>query len=152
MSLQSYANVYSNFDPAALEADILEGSLEGGLNVCHEICDKWASDTRRVALYYEKDGGGDGVLTFAELKEQSARFANYLTAQDIGKGDRVAALLPRVPELLIANAGTLRAEAIYQPLFTAFGSGAIEYRLKLVPITRIFEALSTRKRRPLSLS
>lgn len=130
MSLLEYAKVYNNFDPAALEADILDGSLERGLNVCHEICDKWAGEPERVALYYEKDGGGEGQLTFAELKEQSARFANYLTAQGIGKGDRVAGLLPRSPELLVVIAGALRAGAVYQPLFTAFGSGAIEYRLE----------------------
>ncbi|WP_417515270.1 AMP-binding protein [Marinobacter sp.] len=130
MSLPDYADVYKNFDPAALEAEILDGSLENGLNVCHEICDKWAVDPKKVALYYEKDGGGDGVLTFAELKEQSARFANYLASQGIGKGDRVAGLLPRGPELLIVIAGALRAGAVYQPLFTAFGSGAIEYRLE----------------------
>lgn len=130
MSLPDYNDVYNNFDPAALEAAILDGRLESGLNVCHEICDKWADDPQRVALYYEKDGGGEGVLTFAELKEQSARFANYLTSCGIGKGDRVAGLLPRSPELLIVIAGALRAGAVYQPLFTAFGSGAIEYRLE----------------------
>lgn len=130
MSLPEYATVYSNFDAAALEAEILDGSLESGLNVCHEICDKWADDPQRVALYYEKDGGGDGVLTFAELKARSARFASYLKSRGIGKGDRVAGLLPRSPELLVVIAGALRAGAVYQPLFTAFGSGAIEYRLE----------------------
>ncbi len=130
MSLPEYTDVYNNFDPAALEAAILDGRLDSGLNVCHEICDKWADDPQRVALYYEKDGGGEGVLTFAELKEQSARFANYLKTCGIGKGDRVAGLLPRSPELLVVIAGTLRAGAVYQPLFTAFGSGAIEYRLE----------------------
>lgn len=130
MSLPDYNDVYNNFDPAALEAAILDGRLDSGLNVCHEICDKWADDPQRVALYYEKDGGGEGVLTFAELKEQSARFANYLKSCGIGKGDRVAGLLPRSPELMIVIAGALRAGAVYQPLFTAFGSGAIEYRLE----------------------
>lgn len=130
MSLPDYSTVYDNFDAVALEAEILDGSLGSGLNVCHEICDKWATDPGKVALYYEKAGGGDGVLTFAELKEASARFANYLRSLGIGKGDRVAALLPRTPELLIVIAGTLRAGAVYQPLFTAFGSGAIEYRFE----------------------
>ncbi|MFL1455955.1 AMP-binding protein [Marinobacter sp. GN3S48] len=130
MSLPEYTTVYNNFDAAALEAEILDGRLESGLNVCHEICDKWAADPQRVALYYEKDDGGDGVLTFAELKEKSARFANYLKSRGIGKGDRVAGLLPRSPELLVVIAGALRAGAVYQPLFTAFGSGAIEYRLE----------------------
>lgn len=130
MSLPEYTAVYNKFDPAALEAEVLDGRLDSGLNVCHEICDKWATDPQKVALYYEKEGGGDGTLTFAELKEASARFANYLKSQGIGKGDRVAALLPRTPELLIVIAGALRAGAVYQPLFTAFGSGAIEYRFE----------------------
>jgi len=130
MSVPEYTAVYNNFDPAALEAEVLDGRLDSGLNVCHEIVDKWATDPQKVALYYEREDGGDGALTFAQLKEASARFANYLKAQGIGKGDRVAALLPRTPELLIVIAGTLRAGAVYQPLFTAFGSGAIEYRFE----------------------
>lgn len=44
MSLPEYTDVYNNFDPAALEAAILDGRLDSGLNVCHEICDKWADD------------------------------------------------------------------------------------------------------------
>ncbi len=130
MSLPRYTDVYNTFDAAALEAEILDGRLDTGLNVCHEICDKWAADPGKVALYYETLDGGDGTLTFAELKAASARFANYLKAQGVSKGDRVAGLLPRGPELLVVIAGALRLGAVYQPLFTAFGSGAIEYRLE----------------------
>ena len=50
MSLPNYADVYENFDPDALAAEILDGRLDTGLNVCHEICDKWAADPGRVAL------------------------------------------------------------------------------------------------------
>lgn len=46
MSLPEYADVYKNFDPAALEVKILDGSLEHGLNVCYEICDKWTTDPK----------------------------------------------------------------------------------------------------------
>lgn len=130
MSLPQYVDAYNNFDLAALEAEVLDGRLDSGLNVCHEICDKWAANAEKVVLYYETEDGGDGVLTFAELKQASARFANYLTLQGVGKGDRVAGLLPRTPELLIVMAGAWRIGAVYQPLFTAFGSGAIEYRLE----------------------
>ena len=130
MSLPEYVDAYNNFDLAALEAEVLDGRLDSGLNVCHEICDKWAANAEKVVLYYETEDGGDGVLTFAELKQASARFANYLKLQGVGKGDRVAGLLPRTPELLIVMAGAWRIGAVYQPLFTAFGSGAIEYRLE----------------------
>jgi len=51
--------------------------------------------------------------------QKSAQFANFLKAQGIGKGDRVACLLPRVPELMVTVLGTLRAGGVYQPLFTA---------------------------------
>jgi acetyl-CoA synthetase len=53
-----------------------------------------------------------------------------LREQGIGPGDRVAVLLPRIPELLVAALGTWRAGAVYQTLFTAFGPKAIEYRLE----------------------
>jgi acetyl-CoA synthetase len=62
-------------------------------------------------------------------KEQAARFANLLMQHGIQPGDRVACPLPRIPELMIVMLGTLRAGAVYQPLFTAFGPNAIEQRI-----------------------
>lgn len=106
------------------------GDYNDGLNVCEEICDRHADDPDRVGLRYERADGTSGEMTFAELQKRAARFAGFLKSQGIGRGDRVACLLPRTPELLICVLGTLRAGAVYQPLFTAFGSGAIEYRLE----------------------
>lgn len=127
MTISNYQTFYDNFTPADIESQLV-GSLAKGFNVCEEICDRWAEDPARIGLRYE------GVTrqsehSFAELKARSAQFANYLTSQGIGKGDRVAALLPRTPELLVVILGTLKAGAVYQPLFTAFGPGAIEYRV-----------------------
>ncbi len=130
MSTEAYSAFYARFNPEQLAAEVLQGSLDTGLNVCVEICDKWASDPDRVALYYEGVERPAQALTFAQLQTSAARFANYLKSQGIGKGDRVSALLPRCPELLIVILGTLRAGAVYQPLFTAFGSGAIAYRFE----------------------
>lgn len=130
MTLPDYESVYGGFDSERLESEVLQGRLASGLNVCTEICDKWATDPERVALYHESENGTARTLTFAELQAASARFANYLTSKGVGKGHRVAGLLPRSPELLIVIAGALRAGAVYQPLFTAFGSGAISYRLE----------------------
>ncbi|NVK44461.1 MAG: AMP-binding protein [Oceanospirillaceae bacterium] len=127
MSTQAYEGFYRDFSPALIE-QALVGSLDRGFNVCEEICDRWA-DGDRVGLYYEGIDRPASQHSFSELRAQSARFANYLKSIGIGKGDRVAGLLPRTPELLVVVLGTLRAGAVYQPLFTAFGSGAIEYRL-----------------------
>lgn len=130
MNLPDYLSSYTSFDAKQLESQVLQGSLESGLNVCSEICDRWADDPKRVALYHEALDGSSRAFTFAELQVASAQFANYLTSQGIGKGDRVAGLLPRSPELMIVILGTLRVGGVYQPLFTAFGSGAISYRVE----------------------
>ncbi|HEY5717979.1 MAG TPA: AMP-binding protein [Motiliproteus sp.] len=126
MSATAYQDFMDGFSPELIEAE-LQGSRAEGFNVCTEICDRWA-DSGKVALRHQSTDGTVSELTFAELKVRAAQFANYLSSQGIGKGDRVACLLPRTPQLLIVVLGTLRAGAVYQPLFTAFGSGAIEYR------------------------
>jgi len=110
-------------------AAMLSGDLETGLNVCVECCDRHA-DGDRVALYWEGVDGSSSVHTFAEFRDDAARFANFLEDQGIGPGDRVAVMLPKLPELMVAALGVWRAGAVYMPMFTAFGPKAIEYRLE----------------------
>lgn len=127
MSTAEYTAFYDAFTPSHLEST-LQGSLTDGLNACVECCDRHAG-TDRIALHWEGTDGAQSTLGFDELQRQAARFANLLTQHGIGPGDRVAGLLPRIPELLVVIMGTLRAGAVYQPLFTAFGTKAITDRL-----------------------
>ncbi|SIS55582.1 AMP-binding protein [Insolitispirillum peregrinum] len=127
-TLPSYDRYLADFDFQALAAEVLSGSLSDGLNACIECCDRHATDPARVALEWENKDGARETVTFAELSRRSARFANILTAHGIKPGDRVAGLLPRIPDLLTVILGTWRAGAVYQPLFTAFGPKAIEHR------------------------
>jgi len=117
---------------AAFTADSLKpqfvGDFEKGMNAAIECCDRHAQNGR-VALYWEGQDGRSTSHTFEELKDASSRFANFLVSQGVQPGDRVAGLLPRIPELLVVILGTWRAGAVYQPLFTAFGPKAIEYRV-----------------------
>ena len=83
----------------------------------------------RIALFWEGRDGTGATYTFTDLQDKAARFANYLLAQGVKKGDKVAGLLPRNIELLITVFATWRIGAVYQPLFTAFGPKAIEHRL-----------------------
>jgi len=100
-----------------------------GLNVCVECCDRHA-DSDRVALFWEGADGSSSTHTFSELRDDAARFANVLRDLGIGPGDRVAVMLPRIPELMVVALGVWRAGAVYAPMFTAFGPKAIEYRLE----------------------
>lgn len=127
-SLPTYENFVRDFRPADI-AGMLSGDLASGINVCYEACDRHAP-SGRIALRWEGVYGESAEFTYAQLQEQSARFANFLHAQGIGPGDRVACLLPRIPELIIVALGTWRVGGVYLPLFTAFGPKAIEYRLE----------------------
>lgn len=104
------------------------GDFEIGINAAIECCDRHCG-VGRIALNWEGQDGCSRSLSFDELRDLSCRFANYLIDLGIKPGDRVAGLLPRIPELLVVIIGTWRAGAVYQPLFTAFGPKAIEYRV-----------------------
>lgn len=125
--LQDYEKAYADFDLGAA-LSVLSKDPALGVNACFECCDRHAG-SHRVALIWEGQNGQSKTYTFDQLKDLSAQFAQVLVACGVQPGDRVAGLLPRTPELLITILGTWRAGAVYQPLFTAFGSKAIEYRV-----------------------
>lgn len=128
MTLRDYKQAYHAFNLDAAAA-LLSDGFSNNLNACIECCDRYANDAGRIALYTENQQGVSAQYTFAQLKEYSARFANFLKSRGVKPGDRVAALLPRTLELVIVILGTWRLGAVYQPLFTAFGGQAIAYRL-----------------------
>ncbi|WP_460096299.1 AMP-binding protein [Pseudomonas sp. S3_C01] len=125
--MRDYSSATSQFDYLHTVNTALHGSLEA-LNACVECCDRHALPGR-IALFWEGRDGSDATWTYRDLQDNAARFANFLRAQGIGKGDKVAGLLPRTAELLIVVLATWRIGAVYQPLFTAFGPKAIEHRL-----------------------
>ncbi|HEX6945076.1 MAG TPA: acetate--CoA ligase, partial [Casimicrobiaceae bacterium] len=61
----------------------------------------------------------------------SNRFANLLGALGVGRGERVFACCGRIPELYVAALGTLKAGAVFCPLFSAFGPEPLRQRLAL---------------------
>ena len=126
--MREYDTAYRDFSVELLERQILKGRLVEGLNACVECCDRW-TDNGRVALEWIGRDFVRETVTFLALQDAAGRFANLLRSYDIGAGDVVAGLLPRVPELLVVVLGTWRVGAIYQPLFTAFGPAAIYQRV-----------------------
>ncbi len=99
------------------------------VNVAATLADRHV-DSQHVALDWHGRNGERRQLSFAELAEASARFAGLLASRGVGKGDRVAMVMPRVPETVIAMLGIWRAGAIYVPIFSAFGADAIRMRLQ----------------------
>jgi len=102
-----------NMAVAAVDRHVAAGT--GGRRALRFIDRDW----RRVDLSYE------------ELQQQCNRFANVLHALGVTRGDCVATLLGRVPELFVSVLGTLKAGAICSSLFSAFGPEPLKTRLQL---------------------
>ncbi|MGW6377780.1 AMP-binding protein [Rhodococcus sp. NPDC055112] len=68
-------------------------------------------------------------LSYGELRAESSKFAAALAELGVEPGDCVATLMGKSAELVIALLGIWRRGAVHVPLFTAFASPAIAFRL-----------------------
>jgi long-chain acyl-CoA synthetase len=68
-------------------------------------------------------------VTYAELADQSARMATWLTGRGIEAGDRVALMLPNLPAFPVIYYGALRLGAIVVPMNPLFKRREISFYL-----------------------
>jgi acetyl-CoA synthetase len=66
---------------------------------------------------------------YATLDGAASRFADGLRREGVQPGETVAVLAGRVPELLVAVLGTLRAGAVATVLFASYGPEPVQRRL-----------------------
>jgi acetyl-CoA synthetase len=112
----------------------LDGLPSGqGPNIAHEAVDRHAAGSggQHVALRCLSRLGLHRDITYAELADQTNRFANALGSLGVQPGDRVFVVAGRIPELVIAALGTLKARAIFAPLFAAFGPEPLLARCRI---------------------
>jgi acetyl-CoA synthetase len=99
-------------------------------NIARDCCGKWAAEApSRTALLWEDESGASATYTFGELQLAANRLSNALAALGVGRGDRVALLLPQRPEMAIAYLAIFQMGAIALPLSHLFGPEALEYRM-----------------------
>jgi acetyl-CoA synthetase len=100
-------------------------------NIAVDVCERWAArDPGRLAVLHVRPDGGVDEISYGTLSEVSNRLANVLTAHGISRGDRVAILLPQMPEVVAAHVATYKAGAVALPLALLFGVDALSYRLR----------------------
>src|SRR2546426_12765160 len=80
-------------------------------------------------MIWEDWRGTSRKVSFGELQDLSNRFANVLEAHGVERGDRVATLLPSLPETAAVFLGTYKRGAILLSLSILYGDEGIEHRL-----------------------
>jgi len=83
----------------------------------------------KLALIWEGEDGEVRRLTYAQLSAEVCRFAGALRRLGVEKGDRVGLFMPLTPEVAIALLACAKLGAVFIPLFSGYGPGAIASRL-----------------------
>jgi len=109
-----------------------EWRIPPSFNIAHVACDAWAErEPSRVCLQHFSPEGRHLAMTYGALRERSSALTNGLRSLGIGRGDRVALLLPQGFDTVVAHMAIYRLGAIALPLALLFGEEALEYRLRM---------------------
>jgi len=82
----------------------------------------------RTAILFRGETGAAREISYAELNAEVARFAAALQAAGVGIGDRVAGLLPNIPEAAIAMLATTALGATWSSVSPDLGVDAVVAR------------------------
>lgn len=86
------------------------------------------------AIVFWNELGRQNQLSFNELYLQTARLASWLRSQGIGPGDRIAALLPNIPEAIIVMLAAASLGATFSSCSPDFGvPGAVDRFKQIAP-------------------
>jgi len=104
----------------------------GGINIADVAVFRHAigAQANKVALRWRGKRGDTRDISYRELADSARRFGNALRALGTKPGEVVFALCPRIPELFAAAFGTLAIQAVFSPLFAAFGPDPIATRVR----------------------
>jgi acetyl-CoA synthetase len=108
-------------------------SADCGSNITHAAVDRHAEgvSSNRAALRWPADNGNRIELTYADLQEESSRFAGVLAELGVKSGEVVACYTGRIPALYFTALGAWRARCVFCPLFSDFGPEPVVHRLAI---------------------
>ena len=105
----------------------------GETNTCYNALDFHIENGQgdQVALIYDSPVT-DTIrkYTYAELRDEVAKFAGVLAAQNVQKGDRVIVYMPMIPEAAIAMLACARIGAIHSVVFGGFAAKELATRIE----------------------
>jgi acetoacetyl-CoA synthetase len=98
---------------------------EARLNFAENLLDGRGRAAGETAIVFCAESGLRRSLTWGELRSSTARIAAALRARGVTAGDRVAALLPNVPETVVAMLATASIGAVFSSSSPDFGTAAV---------------------------
>jgi acetyl-CoA synthetase len=103
----------------------------GKLNIAHNCLDRHIEKRgNKPALMWEAEDGKTLELTYAELLDEVAKFANALKKLGVRAGDTVAIYLPMIPQLPTAMLACARIGAVHSVVFGGFSAPALADRIQ----------------------
>jgi acetyl-CoA synthetase len=112
--------------------DLLESfewEVPESFNMASYVCDRWAEERGRVALFADDGAGNTETYTYWQLQNAANSLANHLADRSVSRGDRVGINAPQRPETVISHVACWKLGAVSVPLSTLFGTDAVSYRL-----------------------
>jgi acetoacetyl-CoA synthetase len=91
------------------------------LNYARNALRTAVSNPDQTAIIYSSERGRAGSLSYRELADEVGRVAAGLRGLGVGKGDRVVALLPNIPEAVIGLLAAASIGAIWSSCSPDFG-------------------------------
>src|SRR6202044_3960819 len=118
-----------SFDPHHVSIKWFE---DGVTNVAVNCVDRHlAKRAQQTAIIWEGDDPSKSKhITYAELAEHVARFANVLKAHGVKKGDRVTIYLPMIPEAAYAMLACARIGAVHSIVFAGLSPDSLSGRIQ----------------------
>lgn len=98
----------------------------------HIFRHKTAQTRTNPALLFASERQGLTTISWNTLEQQVAAVASYLRQQGIGVGDRVVAVLPNIPEAVVAFLATNAIGAVWSSCSPDFGTSSIVDRFQQI--------------------
>ncbi|MEZ2740079.1 acetate--CoA ligase [Comamonas jiangduensis] len=115
---------------------------DGELNASANCLDKHmgTATEHKTAIIFEADDGQVTKVSYRELLERVAQFANGLKAQGVKKGDRVLIYMPMTIEGVVAMQACARIGATHSVVFGGFSAKAVQERIVDVGASAVITA------------
>jgi propionyl-CoA synthetase len=103
----------------------------GRTNLCHNAIDRHlvTRGDQAALIFISTETDQRRTYSYRELSAEVNRFAAILSAQGVGKGDRVLIYMPMIPEAVFAMLATVRLGAIHSVVFGGFAAASLATRI-----------------------